>query len=94
MNALSGWLLGLVPTYGPWLIGASTFLSCLALPVPVSILMLTAGGFVASGDLGALQIVVAALAGEVLGDQAGFRIGRIGGGPCWRGWGAIPGPAG
>ena len=81
MNALSDWLLGLVPTYGPWLIGASTFLSCLALPVPVSILMLTAGGFVASGDLGALQIVVAALAGAVLGDQAGFRIGRIGGEP-------------
>lgn len=81
MSGLSDWLLGLVPTYGPWLIAASTFFSCLALPVPVSILMLTAGGFVASGDLSAPQIVLAALAGAVAGDQTGFRIGRAGGEP-------------
>lgn len=45
------WLLGQVPTYGLWLFAASTFLSCLALPIPASILMLAAGGFVAAGDL-------------------------------------------
>ena len=64
MSGLSNWFMALVPTYGPWLLGLATFLSCLALPVPVSILMLTAGGFVASGDLSGWQITVAALAGR------------------------------
>ena len=87
MSGLSNWFMALVPTYGPWLLGLATFLSCLALPVPVSILMLTAGGFVASGDLSGWQITVAALAvavavaGAVAGDQVGFGIGRIGGEP-------------
>ena len=79
MSGFSNWLLALVPTYGPWLMGTATFLSCLALPVPVSILMLTAGGFVAAGDLSGWQITGSALAGAVAGDQAGFGIGRYGG---------------
>lgn len=81
LTGLSDALLALVPTYGPWLMGLATFLSCLALPVPVSLLMLTAGGFVASGDLAAGQITAAALAGAVAGDQLGFGIGRWGGEP-------------
>jgi membrane-associated protein len=81
MSGLSDWLLALVPTYGVWLMGIATYFSCLALPVPVSLLMLTAGGFVASGDLVGWQIVASALAGAVLGDQTGFYIGRKGGEP-------------
>lgn len=81
MSGLSDWLLALVPLYGPWAMAVATFLSCLALPVPVSILMLTAGGFVAAGDLSGGQIVLAALAGAVAGDQAGFHLGRLGGEP-------------
>ena len=41
---MTDWLLALVPTYGLWLLAAATFLSCLAIPIPVSILMLAAGG--------------------------------------------------
>lgn len=74
-------LLELVPRYGAWLIGIVTFLSCLAVPVPASLFMMTAGGFVASGDLAAVQTVGAALMGAVLGDQMGYVIGRHGGGP-------------
>jgi membrane-associated protein len=48
---MTDWLLALVPTYGPWLLLACTFLACLALPVPASVLMLGAGSFVAAGDL-------------------------------------------
>ena len=81
MTAVTDWLLGLVPTYGSWILGVSTFLSCLALPVPTSLMMLTAGGFVAAGDLVSWQIVVGALAGAIAGDQAGFQIGRGGGEP-------------
>jgi membrane protein DedA with SNARE-associated domain len=73
------YLLELVPTYGLWLLAVVTFLACLALPVPCSILMLTAGGFVASGDLVLWQVMGAALSGAVAGDQLGYRIGWVGG---------------
>ena len=63
---------------GPVILALATFLSCLALPVPSSILMLSAGAFAASGDLNLATVVLAALAGAVLGDQAGFLLGRAG----------------
>lgn len=72
-------LLALVPTYGLWLLAASTFLSCLALPIPASILMLAAGGFVAAGDLPLAGSMGAALGGAVAGDQLGYLAGRKGG---------------
>ena len=72
-------LLGLVPTYGLWLVAVATFLSCLALPVPSSLMMLTAGGFTATGDLGLWPVLGAAYGGAVLGDQSGFALGRSGG---------------
>ena len=74
-------LLSLVPTYGLWLIFASVFLSCLALPVPSSVLVLAAGGFAAAGDLVLWQVIASALAGFVAGDQTAFQIGRLGGAP-------------
>lgn len=76
---MTDWLLALVPQYGLWLLAVCTFLSCLALPIPASILMLTAGGFVAAGDLALIPTVLAALIGAVAGDQAGFVVGRCGG---------------
>jgi membrane protein DedA with SNARE-associated domain len=74
-------LFALVPQYGGWLVLAATFLSCLALPVPSSLMMLAAGGFAASGELSLGLAVAAALVGAILGDQAGFVIGRRGGAP-------------
>lgn len=79
MNALTDWLLALVPVYGIWLLALATFLSCLALPMPASILMMTAGAFVAAGDLSGIACVTAAFAGAVAGDQVGYGIGRRGG---------------
>jgi membrane-associated protein len=76
---MTEWLLGLVPTYGAWLLAACTFCSCLALPVPVSMLMLAAGGFIASGDLSLPWTGGAALVGAVAGDQVGYNAGRWGG---------------
>lgn len=73
---MTDWLLALVPTYGLWLLAATTFCSCLALPFPASILMLTAGGFVAAGDLVLWQTFVAAAGGGIAGDQVGFWAGR------------------
>ncbi len=76
---MTDWLLGLVPQYGIYLLAAATFLSCLALPIPASILMIAAGGFVASGDLSLVASASAALAGAVIGDQVGYFGGRWGG---------------
>ena len=76
---MTDWLLGLVPAYGVWLLTAATFLSCLALPIPASILMLAAGGFAAVGDLSLPVISFGALVGAVAGDQIGYLAGRKGG---------------
>jgi membrane protein DedA with SNARE-associated domain len=73
---MTDWLLSLVPQYGLWLLAATTFLSCLALPFPASILMLTAGGFAAAGDLVLWQAFGAAAAGGIAGDQLGYWAGR------------------
>ena len=73
---MTAWLLALVPQYGLWLLAATTFLSCLALPFPASILMLTAGGFAAAGDLVLWQAFLAAAAGGIAGDQLGYWAGR------------------
>lgn len=72
-------LLALVPTYGVWLILLALPLSCLALPVPSSILVMTAGGFAAAGDLTLWQVQAAAFAGFVAGDQLTYGIARAGG---------------
>ncbi|GKY87599.1 DedA family protein [Sinisalibacter aestuarii] len=78
---MSETVFSLVTDWGPWVIFASAFLSCLALPIPTSLMMLTGGAFVAAADLALWQVVAAAFAGAVLGDQAGFLIGRYGGTP-------------
>jgi membrane protein DedA with SNARE-associated domain len=76
---MSELLFGLVSSYGIGIIGVVTFLSCLALPVPSSFVMLAGGAFVASGDLVGWQVVASALAGAILGDQLGYHLGRFGG---------------
>lgn len=78
---MTDWLLSLVPVYGLWLIGGATFLSCLAMPIPASVVMLAAGGFVGAGDLVLWQVLAAAFAGAMAGDQLGFAVGRRGGVP-------------
>ena len=71
-------IVALVPLYGAWVLGIATFLSCLALPAPASLLMIAGGAFVASGDLSLAYSVGAALGGAVAGDQMGFAIGKRG----------------
>lgn len=97
---MSAWLLQSLATWGLPLLFATTFASCLALPVPSSLLMLAAGAFVASGDLPVSGVVLAALTGAIAGDQLGYWLGRLGNarlggrggknaGKAWRGARAI-----
>ena len=69
-------LLALIPTYGLWLIMGAVVLSCLALPVPASLLVMAGGGFAAAGDLILWQVIAASLSGMILGDQMAFWIAR------------------
>ena len=73
-------VLALVPAYGLYIVALSTFFSCLAVPIPSSLIMLTAGAFVASDDLSGPATAGMALAGAVMGDQTGYAIGRMGSG--------------
>ncbi len=73
-------IIALVPTYGLSLLVLIVFLSCLALPVPSSLVMLTSGSFVGAGDLSLVPTFLAALGAAVAGDQIGYLIGRKGGG--------------
>lgn len=56
----------------------ATCLSCLAMPIPASLMMLAAGALAASEDLSLGSVVTAAFAGAVVGDQIGYQIGRSG----------------
>lgn len=76
---MTDWILAAVPTYGPWIVALVTFFSCLALPVPASLMMLTAGGFAAAGDVTLASVAGGALAGAVAGDQTGYWAARAGG---------------
>lgn len=75
---MSDWLFQLLADFGVPLLILTTLASCLALPVPSSLMMLAAGAFAASGDLGLAATASGALAGAFLGDQIGYFIGRSG----------------
>ena len=73
---MSETVFALVTAYGAYVIFASAFLSCLALPIPTSLMMLSGGAFVATGDLALWQVVAGAFAGAVIGEAVGFGLGR------------------
>lgn len=77
------WLYSLVPQHGAPVIFLAALLSCFGLPIPTSALMIAAGAFVAAGDLAMAPVAVAALVGAILGDQAGYWTGRVGGQGLW-----------
>ena len=75
---MSDWFLASVAAWGVPALALATFLSCLAIPLPSSMMMLAAGAFAASGDLSLTSAATAALAGAILGDQTGYALGRVG----------------
>ncbi|MZR13190.1 DedA family protein [Maritimibacter sp. DP07] len=77
---MSALFLELVPAYGVLTLGIATFLSCIAMPIPASLIMLAGGAFAAGGDLDVGPTYAACLLGAVTGDQAGYAIGARGAG--------------
>lgn len=70
-------LLALIPTWGAALLAFVTFASCLAFPIPASLMMLAGGAFAAAGDLSLTSLMLAAFAGAIAGDQTGFHLGTL-----------------
>ena len=73
---MSDLVLVLVADYDLPILFCVTFLSCLALPVPSSLLMLASGGFAQTGDLSLFAVMLAAFSGAVLGDNSGYWLAR------------------
>ena len=73
--------LALVPDYGAYIVAAVVFLACLAIPLPASILVLTAGSFAEAGDLSLFAVAVGVMVAFVAGDQVAFWIGSRAGRP-------------
>lgn len=72
-------ILSLVADYGALIVALCAFLSCLLIPIPTSLVMLSAGAFIAAGDLTAATLWLSAWGAAVLGDNTGYLIGRTGG---------------
>jgi len=78
---MTDWLLSGLANSGIPLLFMTTFLSCLMVPVPSSLLMLAAGAFAAGGDLSIGAVLLAAYLGAVSGDQTGYAAARLARGP-------------
>lgn len=70
-------LLSLLIQWGLPVLAMSITLSCLALPIPTSLVMLVCGSFVAAGEFDFALTWITALGAAVLGDQIGFGFGRV-----------------
>ncbi|WP_420327604.1 DedA family protein [Mameliella sp.] len=76
---MNDWAFELVSAWGLWVVAGSAFVSCLAVPVPTSLVMLAAGAFAAAGDLVLWQVWLSGWGAALVGDNTGFQIGRWGG---------------
>lgn len=69
-------VLALIPDYGLLVVFSVVALACLAVPLPASVLTLTAGSFAAVGDLVVLEVLATASVAFVIGDQVAFFLAR------------------
>lgn len=69
-------LVALLPQWGPWIVALSAALSCMMIPVPTTLLLLTAGALTGTGHLQLPMIALAAAVGGTLGDVAAYLLAR------------------
>ncbi len=74
--------LGLLTTYGSWLVLPWVFFDLTIVPIPSEIVLLVAGSLAASGRLGIGGTILAAIVGALMADHLWFYIGRRRGGPA------------
>ena len=73
---MSDTLIGLLPLYGAYVIALVVALSAMAVTLPASIVVATAGGLAAAGDFELWQVALGAFAGFCIGDQLAFFLAR------------------
>ncbi|WP_375690575.1 DedA family protein [Pseudooceanicola sp. LIPI14-2-Ac024] len=78
------WLLEALTLHGPVVLFVVCMASCLALPVPASLALITSGAIAAAGGLPLWQVALAGLAGALIGDQLAYLVGRAGRAPLVR----------
>jgi len=76
---MSDQLLALVSQYGASALFGIAAIAAVGLPLPVTLLLIVAGSMIAQGAMNPWLAVAAAGAGSILGDQAGYAVGRWGG---------------
>ena len=69
-------LAALLPLWGPWLLAGCAFLSCMMVPVPTSVLLVSAGALAGTGHLHLIPIAAGAIIGASLGDLTAFLLAR------------------
>jgi membrane-associated protein len=72
-------LLAAVSQYGAPALFGILAIAAVGLPLPVTLLLLIAGSMISQGAMNLWLAIGAAGAGSILGDQAGYAIGRWGG---------------
>ncbi len=78
---------GLVASYGYTLLVVLVGLESFGIPLPGETALVTAGAFAALGRLNVAGVIIAAAAGAILGDNAGYWLGRKGGVALVHGYG-------
>ena len=72
-------LLGLLSTYGLPALFVILTVASVGVPLPVTLVLIGSGSFVAQGEMGLWQVLIICSAGAIFGDQIGYWLGRWGG---------------
>ena len=77
--SLQDTLLSALTQYGVVVIFVGVLVASFGVPLPVSFLLIAAGAFIEQGEMNYWSVVVASVAGAVIGDHLGYGLGRYGG---------------
>ncbi len=72
-------LLAALTRYGSPALFVVVAIAAIGVPLPVTLLLIVTGSLVAQGAIGMWPAILIASAGSVVGDQAGYAVGRWGG---------------
>ena len=87
-TSLSDALIGLIPTFGPWIIFGIVALESAGVPLPGETILVASALLAATtGQINIVLVVLAAAAGAIVGDGMGYLVGRRFGLPFLRRYG-------
>lgn len=79
-------LLSALTLYGLPVLFVAVLVAASGMPLPATLLLITAGSFVHQGSLSLWHVLATALIAAVFGDQIGYGMGRWGGRASSPGW--------